>query len=1229
MNVSRKLMLIAITSIAIVGIPAASLVYFYTQHKILANETTTLVAETRVVVESSAINLAKADLSLRSLSRLLKKSLIAPPQNSDEAIFDHLVRKDSDSAWRSQLNSIDGRFEAGIFLPPDARLDVSQKRLHLRSKSVIDSYVGSINSPFSNVWFITPEKTEIIYDRGLPNFVKLMAADNDYTKTDWLALGDPVNNSERGLRWTPPLFDPVPQNWMVSAILPVDVSGHWIGNIGHDIYLKDIFPIMFRLSQRYSNEQHFLLDTSGHYIQAGPWQKLLEANPHNFEPDLRHEPDLTRLLANKLELQSDTFNQKIAFQGHEYLAIGMVMHSVGWRYFRLVPIDQIMAPMRQLLYQLFAMVLVIGLLIGFLIDAAVKRNIVMRLQVLANTVRRYGIGEYDARCEFTGDDEIAKTGHEFDAMADHIKATLEAIPDLLFELDLDGRYYAAHYPHADLLAAPHEEIIGKLISDILPPDAATICMCALQEAHEKGWSQGKQFELQVPKGLLWFELSVAIKKTKDIGKPHFIMLSRDITARKYVEAELVESESQMRAILDTALDAVIKMDDQAHILDWNMRAETIFGWSKDEVLGKTISSIIVPEYYRHAHQRSLVRFLVTGEERGLNRRIQITAMRRNGEEFPIELAITPIRTSQSNLFTAFISDISDRKQSEAKLHLAASVFTHAREGIMITKPDTTIVDVNDAFTRITGYSVDEVIGRTPRMLSSGDHDADFYLTMWKSIHKTGGWEGEIWNLRKNGERYPQHLTITSVRDENEVLTNYMATFVDITLRRAAAEEINSLAFYDPLTHLPNRRLLVDRLNQALVSSTRSGRDGALLFLDLDNFKTLNDSLGHDIGDLLLQHVADRLTACVREGDTVARLGGDEYVVMLEDLSEHAIEAAAQAEVIAEKILKALNQVYQLGVHEYYSTPSIGVALFSNHNQSHEDLLKYADIAMYQAKKAGRNAIRFFDPQMQQAIHARVDLERELRKALDKKQFHLYYQAQVDSTGRPTGAEALIRWIHPQRGLISPFNFIPLAEDSGLILPIGQWVLETACAQISAWQHSALTNHLTLSINISARQFRQAGFVMLVQAALLRHNINPALLKLELTESILLDDIEGTIATMNALKVLGIRFSLDDFGTGYSSLQYLKRLPLYQLKIDQSFVRDIAVDSSDQAIVRTIIAMAHTLNLNVIAEGVETEEQQTLLFNNGCVHYQGYLFSKPLPCVQFEEYVKKTNLVPLI
>lgn len=450
---------------------------------------------------------------------------------------------------------------------------------------------------------------------------------------------------------------------------------------------------------------------------------------------------------------------------------------------------------------------------------------------------------------------------------------------------------------------------------------------------------------------------------------------------------------------------------------------------------------------------------------------------------------------------------------------------------------------------------------------------------------------------------------------------------DITERKAALDEIHHLAFHDLLTQLPNRLLLIDRLKQILASNIRKDQVGALLFLDLDHFKTINDTLGHDAGDLLLKQVADRLKRCVREGDTVARLSGDEFVVMLEGISESELEVAALAEVVGEKILYNINKPYQLAAHEYHITASIGITIFGAHSQSHEDLLKHADIAMYQAKKAGRNRLRFFDPKMQEAINLRANLESELHKAIEKKQFQLYYQVQVDQLGQPLGAEALIRWLHPERGIISPINFIPLAEETGLILPIGQWVLESACAQLMAWQKNKLTCQLTISVNVSAKQFGWPDFVKQVQAVLEHYAINPMLLKLELTESILLQSIEDTIITMSALRATGIRFSLDDFGTGYSSLQYLKQLPLYQLKIDQSFVRDIDVDSSDQAIVRTIIAITNSLDLNVIAEGVETEAQREFLLNNGCNNYQGYLFGKPMAIEQFE--LSLTNKAGLV
>lgn len=563
----------------------------------------------------------------------------------------------------------------------------------------------------------------------------------------------------------------------------------------------------------------------------------------------------------------------------------------------------------------------------------------------------------------------------------------------------------------------------------------------------------------------------------------------------------------------------------------------------------------------------------------------------------------------------------ESNRTASDLRISSTAF-ESQESMMITDANSVVLRVNQAFTETTGYTTEEIVGQNPRLLKSGRHNAAFYAAMWETIKNTGGWQGEIWDRRKNGEIYPKWLTITAVKQSDGTITHYVGSHLDITERKAAEEKINTLAFYDPLTLLPNRRLLMARLQHALASSSRSGRLGALLFIDMDNFKTLNDTLGHDIGDLLLKQVAQRLNSNIREGDTVARLGGDEFLVILEVLSNDLHEAAAQTELIGENILATINQPYQLGLHEYDISTSIGTTLFNGQKTSMDELMKQADIAMYQAKKAGRNTLRFFDEQMQQTISMHAALEISLRKALENQQFHLYYQIQVDNLLLPLGAEALIRWIQPEHGIVSPAQFIPLAEETGLILPIGLWVLETACAQLNRWQKDAHTRDLVLAVNVSAIQFRQSDFVYQVQAVMQRYAIQPLRLKLELTESLLLEDIESIIATMNALKEIGVQFSLDDFGTGYSSLQYLKRLPLNQLKIDQSFVRDIASDSNDRAIVNTIITMAHSLNLDVIAEGVETEEQRKLLLDSGCIHYQGYLFGKPEPIEQFEILLQK-------
>ena len=556
---------------------------------------------------------------------------------------------------------------------------------------------------------------------------------------------------------------------------------------------------------------------------------------------------------------------------------------------------------------------------------------------------------------------------------------------------------------------------------------------------------------------------------------------------------------------------------------------------------------------------------------------------------------------------------------------------------------------NKACVNLTGLAASEMLGsqnvwrafyQTPRptmadLVLAGAVDetiAGYYENFSHSPLIAGAFEAEgFYPQMGEGGRW-LYFTAAPLRDVDGKCCGALETIQDVTenrrnqqlLKAQAEERIQLLAFSDPLTGLPNRRLLLDRLEHALVVSARSKHHGALFLIDLDDFKRLNDTRGHYIGDLLLKQVAQRIVSCVREVDTVARLGGDEFVVMLEDLSENALEAIGQAESVGAKILTTLNQPYMLQESAQHSTPSIGVTLFGDQQSSLEELLKQADLAMYRAKSSGRNALRFFDPEMQSVVAARVAMEADLRQGLQKNQFILHYQPQVDHTSRVLGAEALVRWLHPLRGMVQPGEFIPLAEETGLILPLGLWVLTTACAQLSAWAKQPETAQLTLAVNVSAHQFRQKNFVGEVLAVLGQHAIAPGKLKLELTESLLLEDVEDIIAKMTLLKASGVGFSLDDFGTGYSSLSYLKRLPLDQLKIDQSFVRDVLADPNDAAIARTIVTLAHSLGLGVIAEGVETEAQLLFLAGHGCHAYQGYLFSRPLALPAFEQFVALKN-----
>jgi diguanylate cyclase (GGDEF)-like protein/hemerythrin-like metal-binding protein/PAS domain S-box-containing protein len=574
----------------------------------------------------------------------------------------------------------------------------------------------------------------------------------------------------------------------------------------------------------------------------------------------------------------------------------------------------------------------------------------------------------------------------------------------------------------------------------------------------------------------------------------------------------------------------------------------------------------------------------------------------------------------SVLWHGFITDITKHKQTEVELRIAATAF-ELQDAMLVTDANNVILKVNQAFTRITGYSAQEVIGRNPNFLSSGQHDKAFYDAMWERINRTDAWQGEIWNRRKNGEVFPEWLIITAVKDpdeKNSQVNNYVASFSDITSRKAAEEEIKQLAFYDPLTQLPNRRLLQERLKHSIEVERRDGKCLALLMLDLDRFKAVNDSLGHSAGDELLQQVASRILARLRDMDMVARLGGDEFVVLLEDIA-HAEDAAR----VAAEIILVLSKPFHLSQSsDIQIGASIGISLYPEHGANYEMLMDHADAALYQAKDQGRGCYAYFSEEQTLAARERIALETRLRRAIEQGELRVFYQPQVDMvSGRIVGAEALVRWQDPTEGLIPPLRFIPIAEETGLILEIGEWVLRETCRQGRQWLDADLPP-LTLAVNVSPHQFRRGDISALVATTLNETGFPAEYLELEMTESGLMENQNDVMALLNQLRSQGIRLAIDDFGTGFSSLAYLKHFPLDVLKIDKSFIDDIPHLQDDMEITATIIAMGHILGFKVLAEGVETPEQLAFLQEKKCNLYQGYILSPPVPAEAFARLLQE-------
>jgi diguanylate cyclase (GGDEF)-like protein/PAS domain S-box-containing protein len=696
------------------------------------------------------------------------------------------------------------------------------------------------------------------------------------------------------------------------------------------------------------------------------------------------------------------------------------------------------------------------------------------------------------------------------------------------------------------------------------------------------------------------------------GRPLLYSIVHDITERVRAEAALRASEEKYRAIVANTAEGYILIEAaNHHIVEVNAATCALFGYAASELIGQPLAD------FAAAGERARLEAQMARIPDVAHRSYELTFIRKDGRAVEVRINATTLRDADGTARHSFgfLTDITEQKHTEEQLRLAATFFANTAEAIIITDAANRIVAVNPAFTHITGYSAEEVIGRDPSLLRSGRHNEAFYAQMWAVLQRMGRWQGEVWNRRKNGEVYPEWLSIVAIRDAAGNVLQHMAMFSDITRRKRDEQKIWRQANFDALTGLPNRTLFADRLAQALQAAHHENWQVALMFIDLDRFKWVNDTLGHNAGDHLLQEVAQRLKSCVNEMATVARLGGDEFTVVLPDIG-----SPQEAEQVAEYILHRLAEPILLNGHETFVSGSVGITLYPRDADSIENLMRNADSAMYRAKQAGRNTYRYFTQEMNAAAIRRLRLEHDLRRALDRGEFEVYYQPIVHgSDAALLGAEALLRWHHPEFGMVPPDEFIPLAEEIGAIAQIGRWVLLQAIRECAGWRAGG--RELMVAVNVSAEQCRAGGCWDSVHEALQQAALPPGALKLEITERLMMEHTDEVVAMLNRLRAAGVHLAVDDFGTGYSSLSYLKRFPVDMLKIDREFIEDLPDNPDNVALVEAIIAMAHSLDLRVVAEGVETQAQERFLRQLNCDMMQGYYYARPMPADAFAAYLE--------